>query len=161
MQTLEFSDSPKFSKALRTFCADANATGDVSDVVTPVLADVKARGDKAVLEYTQKFDGAKLSAKAMRVDPAEMKAAVKSLSVADRKAIRESIALVKDDNTFCRDMLVGIKTASMTCTTPFDASMFLATTLALLILIPDAERLVSMLLPSKVGALPAFTASLS
>ena len=96
MQTLEFSESPKFTNALRQFCANANATGDVSDVVTPVLADVKARGDKAVLDYTQKFDGAKLSAKAMRVDPAEMKAALKSLSVADRKAIRESIALVKE-----------------------------------------------------------------
>ena len=96
MQTIEFSDSPKFFNALRQFCANANTTGDVSDVVTPVLADVKRRGDKAVLDYTQKFDGAKLSAKAMRVDPAEMKAAVKSLSTADRKAIRESIALVKD-----------------------------------------------------------------
>jgi histidinol dehydrogenase len=95
MQTLEFSDSPKFFNALRTFCVNANATGDVSDVVTPVLADVKARGDQAVLDYTRKFDGAKLSAKAMRVDTAEMKAAERSLSVADRKAIRESIALVK------------------------------------------------------------------
>ena len=59
------------------------------------MADVKARGDKAVLDYTQKFDGAQLSGRAMRVDPVEMKAALKSLSVADRKAIRESIALVK------------------------------------------------------------------
>jgi histidinol dehydrogenase len=96
MQTLGFSDSPKFFNALRQFCDNATVSGDVSDVVTSVLTDVKARGDKAVLEYTQKFDGAKLSAKAMRVDPAEMKVAVKSLSVADRKAISESIALVKD-----------------------------------------------------------------
>ena len=95
MQTLEFSDTPKFFNALRRFCTTVTVSGDVSEVVTAVLADVKARGDKAVLDYTQKFDGAQLSGQAMRVDPVEMKAALKSLSVADRKAIRESIALVK------------------------------------------------------------------
>ncbi len=96
MKLLEYSDTPKFTNALRKFCATANAMGDVSKVVSEVLAEVHAHGDKAVLEYTEKFDGAKLSAKAMRVDPAEMKAAVKSLSAADRKAIRESIAMVKE-----------------------------------------------------------------
>lgn len=96
MQQLEFSDSPQFSNALRKFCQSAVVSGDVSDVVTTVLADVKSGGDKAVLGYTEKFDGAKLSAKAMRVEPAELKAALKSLSAADRKAIRASIAMVKD-----------------------------------------------------------------
>lgn len=95
MQTLEFSDSPQFFDALHRFCAHATDSTNVSTVVTEVLADVNARGDTAVLEYTRKFDGAKLSARAMRVDPSELKASVNSLAVADRKAIRESIALVK------------------------------------------------------------------
>lgn len=96
MQTLEFSDSPKFQSALRAFCEQAIVTGDVSDVVTAVLDDVRQRGDPAVLEYTEKFDGARLSGPAMRVTSAELKASVKSLSPADRRAIRQSIALVKD-----------------------------------------------------------------
>ncbi len=96
MQTLEYSESSKFQDALRTFCDNTIVSGDVTSVVTQVLADVKKHGDRAVLEYTEQFDGAKLKAAGMRVDPAELKAAVKSLSVADRKAIRESIALVKD-----------------------------------------------------------------
>jgi histidinol dehydrogenase len=96
MQQLEFSDSPKFISALKSFCQNAVVSGDVSNVVTTVLADVKARGDNAVFEYTEKFDGAKLTAKSMRVEPAELKAAVSSLSAADRKAIREAIAMVKD-----------------------------------------------------------------
>ncbi|MGZ0655943.1 histidinol dehydrogenase [Coraliomargarita sp. W4R53] len=96
MQKLEFSDTPKFQSALRTFCEQTIVSGDVTDVVTSVLADVRQRGDAAVLEYTEKFDGAHLSAKAMRVSPEALKASVKSLSVADRKAIRASIALVKD-----------------------------------------------------------------
>jgi histidinol dehydrogenase len=96
MQTLEYSDSSQFSNALRQFCENATVAGDVSAVVTEVLADVKARGDQAVLEYTHKFDGASLSAAAMRVDPAELQAAEASLAEADRAAIRESIALVRD-----------------------------------------------------------------
>lgn len=96
MQKIKFSDTPKFQKALRTFCEQAIVSGDVTDVVTQVLAAVCKRGDTAVLEYTQKFDQAKLSAKQMRVSNAELKASVKSLSAGDRKAIRESIGLVKD-----------------------------------------------------------------
>jgi histidinol dehydrogenase len=95
MQQIEFSDSPQFFSALRKFCEIAVVSGDVSNVVNSVLADVKLRGDDAVLGYTEKFDRAKLSAKTMRVDAGELKAAAKSLSAADRKAIRESIAMVK------------------------------------------------------------------
>ncbi len=99
MQKIEYSDTPKFTNALRTFCEQATVSGDVSKVVSEVLADVRAHGDQAVLQYTQKFDGAKLNASGangMRVDPSEMSAAVKTLSPADRKAIRESIAMVKE-----------------------------------------------------------------
>lgn len=96
MQILEYSDSSKFQNALRSFCDNTIVSGDVTSVVTSVLADVQKHGDKAVLKYTEQFDGAKLAAKAMRVDPAELKAAEKALKPADRKAIRESIALVKD-----------------------------------------------------------------
>lgn len=96
MQKIEFSESSKFQNSLRTFCEQAIVSGDVSDVVTSVLADVRQRGDAAVLEYTEKFDRARLNAKAMRVTPEALKASVMSLSRADRKAIRASIALVKD-----------------------------------------------------------------
>lgn len=96
MLTIEYADTPKFQQALRKFCAEATATGSVSEVVTAVLSDVQKRGDKAVLEYTRKFDGAALKAAQMRVPPEALKAAVSSLSAADRKSIRQAIALVKD-----------------------------------------------------------------
>ena len=96
MKKIEFSESSKFQNALRRFCEQAVVSGDLTEVVTSVLSDVGKRGDRAVLEYTNKFDQAKLTAKAMRVSPEDLKASVKSLSAADRKAIRESIALVKD-----------------------------------------------------------------
>ena len=96
MQKINFSESLKFQNALRTFCEQATVSGDVSDVVTSVLADVRVRGDSAVLQYTEKFDRARLTAQDMRVSPQAIKASVKTLSAADRRAIRESIALVKD-----------------------------------------------------------------
>jgi histidinol dehydrogenase len=96
MQTIEFSDSLKFKNSLRKFCGNAVVSGDVTDVVTNVLSEVKQDGDSAVLRYTEKFDAAKLTSKSMCVTPAELKAAEKSLKPAERKAIREAIALVKD-----------------------------------------------------------------
>ena len=65
-------------------------------MVTGVLADVRLRGDSAVLQYTEKFDRARLTPQGMRVSPEAIKASVKTLSAADRRAIRESIALVKE-----------------------------------------------------------------
>lgn len=96
MQKLEFSDTPKFKTSLRRFCAKANVTGDLAQVVSGILQEVSAKGDRAVLDATERFDGARLTAPAMRVAPAELKAALKSLSATERKAIRESIAMVKD-----------------------------------------------------------------
>ncbi|HKK17093.1 MAG TPA: histidinol dehydrogenase, partial [Opitutales bacterium] len=96
MQKLEYSNSSRFQKALREFCARASSSGDVSALVSEVLADVRARGDAAVLQYTEKFDGARLKAFGMRVKSAELKAAASSLSASDRKAIRTSIGLVKE-----------------------------------------------------------------
>ena len=43
---------------------------DVSGVVAGILADVRENGDRAVLKYTEKFDGAKLDS--MLVSEAEI-----------------------------------------------------------------------------------------
>ena len=64
--------------------------------MTDILADVRKRGDVAVRQYTEQFDGAKISASALRVSSAELKSAVGALSPAERRAVRQSIASVKD-----------------------------------------------------------------
>lgn len=96
MLKIDFSNSPTFQKALREFCANASTSGDVSPVVAEVLEAIRKDGDNAVLEYTRKFDGARMKAGAMRVMPAELEAAKTSLAPSDRQAIRASIAQVKD-----------------------------------------------------------------
>jgi histidinol dehydrogenase len=95
MQILDYSDTPKFTKTLKRFCEKASTSADVAHVVTEVLSAVRKGGDRAVLDATQRFDGAELKASTLRVAPAELKAAVKTLSSVERKAIRESISIVK------------------------------------------------------------------
>lgn len=96
MQSLSFSNSSQFFDGLNTFCSGVATPQDVSGKVAAILADIKGRGDAAALEYTEKFDGAKLTTNKLRVRPEELKDAVKTLSTADRSSIRESIAMVKD-----------------------------------------------------------------
>ena len=95
MLKIDFSDTPKFYNTLRTFCNKAIVSEDVNGVVNSVLADIRSRGDFAVLEYTKKYDGAKLSAKSMRVSSKELKSSPASLNPGERKAIRTSTSLVR------------------------------------------------------------------
>jgi histidinol dehydrogenase len=96
MIQLEYSETPKFWRKMRDFCETALSSGDVADVVRSVLEDVQKRGDPAVLDYTLKYDHASLKAGEVRVPERGLKDAVSSLEAKDRKAIRESIALVKE-----------------------------------------------------------------
>lgn len=86
--------SKTFDADLAAFCRSAAVPREISDSVASILADVRERGDEAVVYYAAKFDGAKLRARDLRVKPAELAAAAKRLSPADRKAIiaaRDSI----------------------------------------------------------------------
>jgi histidinol dehydrogenase len=68
----------------------------VDATVAAILADVKTRGDAAVLEYTQRFDG--LSAKtlgALEIPATELDAALKSLPSAQLDALTAAAARVR------------------------------------------------------------------
>ena len=97
MKVIKYSTDASFTKSLRAFCdLAASSSGDVANTVTDILADVRKRGDVAVRQYTEQFDGAKISASALRVSSAELKSAVGALSPVERRAVRQSIASVKD-----------------------------------------------------------------
>lgn len=84
--------SKTFQNDLAEFCRGAVVPKEISDSVAAILADVRARGDEAVVYYAAKFDGAKLRARDIRVKPAELAAAAKSLSAVERKAMVEAHA---------------------------------------------------------------------
>ncbi|MGC8936675.1 MAG: histidinol dehydrogenase [Candidatus Methanomethylicaceae archaeon] len=52
----------------------------VMDSVRKIVSDVKSRGDPALLEYTERFDGVKISAQEIRVDPQDLRSAFESVT---------------------------------------------------------------------------------
>lgn len=80
---------PNFYATLNAMTQHAGALDDEVDrVVAQILADVRARGDEAVLEYTKKFDRIDAaSINALELTKAEMKAAYESLDPALRAAL--------------------------------------------------------------------------
>ena len=64
--------------------------------VADILADVQARGDAAVLEYTARFDGLQAASMAeLELTQAELKAAFDSLPAAQRSALEAAAARVR------------------------------------------------------------------
>ena len=82
-----------FQKRLH-WSADADAA--IESRVAEILADVQQRGDTAVLEYTQRFDGLNAKdMKALMLTQAELKAAFDGLPVAQKDALQAAAKRVR------------------------------------------------------------------
>ncbi len=74
--------------------ADTDAA--IEQRVADILADVQQRGDAAVLEYTQRFDGlAAASVAELEITQAELQAALDSLPAAQREALQAAAGRVR------------------------------------------------------------------
>ena len=74
--------------------ADTDAA--IEQRVADILADVKARGDAAVLEYTARFDGLQAdSMAALELTQAELKAAFEGLPQVQQQALQDAAARVR------------------------------------------------------------------
>ena len=74
--------------------ADTDAA--IEQRVADILADVKARGDDAVLEYTARFDGLQANTmSALELTQAELKAAFDGLPAAQQQALQSAAARVR------------------------------------------------------------------
>jgi histidinol dehydrogenase len=87
-----------FDAALTQLLAfEATADEKLEATVAGILADVKKRGDEAVLEYTRKFDRLPLAnAAAMELPKSELKAAFDGLPAAQRSALEQAAQRVTD-----------------------------------------------------------------
>ena len=68
---------------------------DVDATVAQIIADVRARGDAAVIALTAKFDRLTLTPETLRVTDAEIAAAVQTVSDADRQALDLAAARIR------------------------------------------------------------------
>ena len=102
---MQFVASPaRLSTASATFEADfaarlhwsAEQDAAIEERVAAILADVQTRGDAAVLEYTQRFDGVQAqSMAALELSQAELKAAYDSLPAEQKDALTAAAARVR------------------------------------------------------------------
>ena len=60
---------------------------DVDVAVAQIIADVRARGDRAVIDLTEKFDRLTLSAQGLAFTPAEIDAEIAKVPAEDRAAL--------------------------------------------------------------------------
>jgi len=68
----------------------------IEERVAAILADVRARGDAAVLEYTQRFDGVQAaSVAALELRRDELDAALRTITPAQRGALEAAAGRVR------------------------------------------------------------------
>jgi histidinol dehydrogenase len=80
--------APGFEKDFSAFLGRNRDTDEnVDRIAADIVADVRARGDAAVLEYTRKFDKVDTDAAGLRIADAERKAAAAKVPAAQREAL--------------------------------------------------------------------------
>ena len=80
--------APGFEKDFSTFLGRNRDTDEnVDRVVADIVADVRARGDAAVVEYTRKFDKVDTDAAGLRISDSERHAAAAKVPPAQREAL--------------------------------------------------------------------------
>jgi histidinol dehydrogenase len=90
MKVIRHTDA-NFAAQLREAAAASSLfDAEIENRVRAILHDVYVRGDDAVLEFTEKFDGAKLTAEQLAVTQAELLAASLKADESLRKAVTEA-----------------------------------------------------------------------
>ncbi|GLO77529.1 histidinol dehydrogenase [Sulfitobacter pontiacus] len=94
-QFLDF-DQPDFEQAFTALLsAKREDSPDVDDTVAKIIAQVRSKGDAAVIELTQKFDRIALTPDTLRITAAEVDTAVAQVSDADRSALELAAARIR------------------------------------------------------------------
>ena len=80
--------APGFEKDFSAFLGRHRDTDEnVDRIVADIVADVRARGDAALIDYTRKFDRFETDARGLRVADAERAAAAAKVPAAEREAL--------------------------------------------------------------------------
>ncbi|WP_439155907.1 histidinol dehydrogenase [Yoonia sp.] len=94
-QFLSTSDADFDARFTALLGAKREDSPDVDDVVAGIIADVRARGDAAVLELTAKFDRLDLTPETMRFSPDEIEEYCAQVSDADTQALELAAARIR------------------------------------------------------------------
>ena len=91
------SSAPGFQAALaRLIAFDSKVEAGIETAVAAILADVRARGDAAVLEYTARFDRVDApSVAALSIPARDLEAAFRALNAPEREALATATARIR------------------------------------------------------------------
>ena len=90
------SSDPGFEAAFAAFLTTKREDApDVDATVAAIIADVRARGDAAVIELTARFDRLTLTPATLRLTPAEIDAACAQVDPGDRVALELAAARIR------------------------------------------------------------------
>ncbi|MEM7672166.1 MAG: histidinol dehydrogenase [Verrucomicrobiota bacterium] len=95
MRTLNAS-ARGFEKRLLSFIETVNDLSDVAGPVSDVLSAIKDRGDAALIEFTERFDGVTHTPKTLRVPEKALKNALSLLGRDQKRAFKAAIASVAE-----------------------------------------------------------------
>lgn len=88
MQLLSFDDE-RFESALDAIVSRAETPpGGIEETVAAIIEAVRRDGDRALMEYTARFDGLQLSAADLEVSPAEVERAMAEVAEEDLACLR-------------------------------------------------------------------------
>lgn len=93
---LNYADTDFYQKLDNVLAWESSIDGDIAKVVADILADVKQRGDAAVIEYTNKFDRTSLSqSTGFELNQSDLQNALASIDSAQRNALEISAQRIR------------------------------------------------------------------
>ena len=96
LSSLNYTDTDFYQKLDNLLAWEASIDGDIAKIVADILADVKKRGDAAVIEYTNKFDRMSLTAASeFELDKAQLQQALASIDSGKREALEISARRIR------------------------------------------------------------------
>ena len=96
IQRLDTNDTEFWLKLDKRLAWDSVSDKSVFDTVNTILADVKNRGDQAIVEYTNKFDRMQAGTMSeLEISPARLQQALESITPEQRTALEQAAARIK------------------------------------------------------------------
>ena len=94
--SLNYTDADFYQQLDYVLAWEASIDGDIAKIVADILADVKKRGDAAVIEYTNKFDRTSLTtASAFELDKTQLQQALVSIDSGKREALETAAQRIR------------------------------------------------------------------
>lgn len=94
MRIIELNERNKTNLLESLLKRSPNSYGEYEETVNEMIRQVRARGDEALFEYTQKFDGCRLTAETVKVSQEEIRQAYREVSPEFLEVMKKSAAKI-------------------------------------------------------------------